>query len=290
MPPANCCRIAMVIIPFSSPGPGSPSGQSWCCPLYRGAVSRCFATRWLGVADCCWRPASVSSPSPLHWRFGQCFRRLFHRANYQLYSGGHLLERSRDPPAQRPAFPRLHWNFAHCQTRLWLFHWTGLCPFCRVHLWSFSNPVASGRGPRGAQSAFVLTNAHCHHPLHAHGTDILAPAALRQPGHARHLWRRLYAWQYVFDLRLWACTGNPHGTLRLLSTCGRIAIGMGCLWHTTRYLGACRFGLADDLRLWFRPLAPLTPSPAVANSRGTCRALGHIHKTPGRRRAMAQKP
>ena len=68
MPPANCCRIAMVIIPFSSPGPGSPSGQSWCCPLYRGAVSRCFATRWLGVADCCWRPASVSSPSPLHWR------------------------------------------------------------------------------------------------------------------------------------------------------------------------------------------------------------------------------
>ena len=126
--------------------------------------------------------------------FGQCFRGLFHRANHQLYSGGHLLERGRDPAAQRPAFPRLHWNFAHCQTRLWLFHWTGLCPICRLRLWGFSNPVASGRGPRGAQSAFVLTNAHRHRALHAHGTDILARAALRQPGHARHLWRRLYAW------------------------------------------------------------------------------------------------
>ena len=69
--------------------------------------------------------------------FGQCFRGLFHRANHQLYSGGHLLERGRDPAAQRPAFPRLHWNFAHCQTRLWLFHWTGLCPCCRLRLWGF---------------------------------------------------------------------------------------------------------------------------------------------------------
>ena len=101
-----------------------------------------------------------------------------------------------------PRSALLFLGFIGILTRLWLFHWTGLCPFRRVHLWSFSNPVASGRGPRGAQSAFVLTNAHCHHPLHAHGTDILAPAALRQPGHARHLWRRLYAWQYVFDLRL----------------------------------------------------------------------------------------
>jgi len=181
-------------------------------------------------------------------------------------------------------------NFAHCQTRLWLFHWTGLCPFRRLQLWRISDPVASGRGPRRAQSSFVLAIAHRRRPLHAYGADILAGAALRQPIHARRLWRCLHARQYVFDPRLWARTCHPHGTLRLFSTGGRIIIGMGCFWYAARHLGACRFGLADDLRLWLRILAPLTPAPTVANSRRARRILRHIHETPGGRRAMAQKP
>ena len=201
-----------------------------------------------------------------------------------------VAERSCDPTAQRPTFPRLHRNFAHFQTRLWLFHWTGVCPFRRVRLWNISYPVASGRWPGRAQSSFVLAIANRHRPLHAYGIDILARASLSQPIHARRLWQCLHAWQYVFDPRLWARNGHPHGTLRLFSTRGRIIIGMGYFCYAARYMGAYRLSIADDFRLCLRLLAPLTPRPAVANSRGARHALGHINETPGRSRTMAQKP